>query len=90
MLAAFICGSYWIRTSDPPDCRSGCSGPTGLKAGRTFLFRNKLFNFAPAFPGLNLSLPCISLLFGGVSLCVNDYPVLGLPGEPVVTGQMPS
>ena len=81
-------GSYWIRTSDPPDCRSGCPGSAGLKPG-CVLFRDKLFDFAPAFPGFHLSLPRIGFLFGGVGLYVNGHPVFGFAGKPAVAGQMP-
>jgi hypothetical protein len=29
-------GNYWIRTSDPPDCKSGCSEPEVIRSSNRF------------------------------------------------------
>ena len=64
-----LCGSYWVRTSDPPDVKSGCFEPAELN------FINKLFYHYPAFPGFNLLFTFKRISFVGILFCVFYCPV---------------
>lgn len=52
-----------VRTSDPPDLRSGCSEPTGLSAVCLTIAFYQFFDFNSTFPLFNLSLPLIGFCF---------------------------